>query len=80
MVQFWIVMGGVETPSWAVALGTPVLVFAALGWVFRFIGKKAWARLTGREVQETESDDSGQEDEDEVEREKNGTDRWVSRA
>jgi uncharacterized membrane protein YGL010W len=75
MVQFWIVMGAVETPSWAVALGTPVLVFAALGWVFRFIGKRAWARATGKEVEDTESEGSDQEDE-----EKNGSDHWVSRA
>jgi Na+(H+)/acetate symporter ActP len=76
MVQFWIVMGGVETPSWAVALGTPVLVFAALGWVFRFIGKRAWAKFNGREVEDTESEDDSGPEEDE----KNGSDHWVSRA
>ncbi|TVY37636.1 hypothetical protein LSUB1_G006582, partial [Lachnellula subtilissima] len=35
MVQFWIVMQRHDTPPWGVALGTPVLVFAALGWIFK---------------------------------------------
>ena len=48
MVQFWIVLGDVETPSWAVALGTPVLVFAALGFVFRSIWKSVWGKWTGK--------------------------------
>ncbi|KAL2063973.1 hypothetical protein VTL71DRAFT_4467 [Oculimacula yallundae] len=47
MVQFWIVLGDVETPSWAVALGTPVLVFAALGFVFRAIWKETWGKING---------------------------------
>ncbi|KAK0113941.1 hypothetical protein ONS96_014790 [Cadophora gregata f. sp. sojae] len=61
MVQFWIVLGDVETPSWAVALGTPVLVFAALGFVFRAIGKNVWGKFTGkreeREKERRQSDD-----------------------
>ncbi|KAK2626251.1 hypothetical protein QTJ16_004513 [Diplocarpon rosae] len=48
LVQFWIVLGDVETPSWAVALGTPVLVFAAVGFVFRAIWKEFLEKFTGR--------------------------------
>jgi hypothetical protein len=44
MVQLCITMGEVEGPSWAVALGTPVLVFAALGWLCRELGKWVWRR------------------------------------
>lgn len=50
MLQLWIVLGNVQTPSWAVALGTPVLVFAALGWVFREISKQACKRVLGWDV------------------------------
>ncbi|KAG4430354.1 hypothetical protein IFR05_014158 [Cadophora sp. M221] len=67
MVQFWIVLGDVETPSWAVALGTPVLVFAALGFVFRSIWKNVWGKVTGRkEVRErknSQDEESGAGDE-----------------
>lgn len=48
MLQFWIVLGDVETPSWAVALGTPVLVFAALGFVLKALWTKAWTRCRAR--------------------------------
>ncbi|KAI0997814.1 hypothetical protein K3495_g10375 [Podosphaera aphanis] len=48
MLQFWMVLGDVETPSWAVALGTPVLVFAALGFVMKEIWKKCWSRCLSR--------------------------------
>jgi hypothetical protein len=48
MLQFWIVLGDVETPSWAVALGTPVLVFAALGFVLKALWVKAWDHRRGR--------------------------------
>lgn len=47
VVQFWIVLGDVETPSWAVALGTPVLVFAAIGFGFRHILKETIGRVRG---------------------------------
>lgn len=50
MIQFWIVLGDVDTPSWAVALGTPVLVFAALGFLLRAIGGKALSRCLGKGV------------------------------
>jgi len=52
MLQFWIILGDHETPSWAVALGTPVLVFAALGFVLRAIGKQTWQRCRGKRVKE----------------------------
>ncbi|KAH8661511.1 hypothetical protein BGZ60DRAFT_433325 [Tricladium varicosporioides] len=80
MVQFWIVLQNVETPSWAVALGTPVLVFAALGWVFKHTFTNNWKRWRGKEI--VDSDDSSGE---ETDREGNTSDeekvgRWVSRA
>ena len=55
MVHLWIVLGDHETPSWAVALGTPVLVFAALGFVFHSIGAQTWDRCRGKRVQEGEN-------------------------
>lgn len=74
MVQLWIVLGNVQTPSWAVALGTPVLVFAAIGWLFREISKQACKRILCREVKEDDSDDdSGDE-------RKNGLGQWMSTA
>jgi hypothetical protein len=76
MVQFWIVMGDVETPFWAVTLGTPVLVFAALVWVLRSLWKKGVARVMGRGVVESEEENSGGEDDDG----KEGKEGWVSRA
>jgi hypothetical protein len=48
MVQFWIVLGDHETPSWAVALGTPVLVFAALGFVLKSVWLQFWDRCRGK--------------------------------
>jgi len=54
MLQFWIVLGNVETPSWAVALGTPVLIFAALGFMFRFFWKKSVGKFRSGAMQETE--------------------------
>lgn len=48
MLQFWIALGDVETPSWAVALGTPVLVFAALGFVVRVVWRRAWSDRRGK--------------------------------
>ncbi|PMD42722.1 hypothetical protein L207DRAFT_564960 [Hyaloscypha variabilis F] len=61
MVQFWIVLSDHETPSWAVALGTPVLVFAALGFVFHSIGAQTWDRCRGNrpQVQEGENPEDG---------------------
>lgn len=48
MVQFWIVLGDIETPSWAVALGTPVLVFAAIGFGVRHVFKETIGRIRGK--------------------------------
>jgi hypothetical protein len=58
MLQFWIVLGNVTTPSWAVALGTPVLVFAALGWIFRHLTKKGREKL--RQMEEEVTDEENQ--------------------
>lgn len=56
MLQFWIILGDVETPSWAVAMGTPVLVFAALGFVLKEVWKKTWARLFNKSHSQKEDD------------------------
>jgi hypothetical protein len=75
MLQLWIVLADVDSPSWAVALGTPVLVFAALGWIFGQISKGICRKVLGREVDDTEEGD------DETEAgEKSGQDNWISRA
>jgi hypothetical protein len=82
IVQFWIVLGNVETPSWAVALGTPVLVFAALGWIFRESAKRIYYRCTGKIIENEDSEDSDEEDANGGggDCEKCGMDRWLSRA
>jgi hypothetical protein len=76
MLQLWIVLGNVQTPSWAVALGTPVLVFAALGWIFRELFKQACKRILRREVKETDDDDDDSVDM----RKRSGLEQWISRA
>lgn len=77
MLQLWIALGNVTTPSWAVALGTPVLVFAALCWIFREISKQTCKRIFNREVE----DDSDQDDDDAGDCEKyTGRGLWMSRA
>lgn len=83
MLQLWIALGNVKSPSWAVALGTPVLVFAALGWIFREIGKVVLRKVFRKILPEEESD--GDEDDlDSVERgeAKSNTnmEKWLSRA
>ncbi|PQE19334.1 Cytosolic Fe-S cluster assembly factor CFD1 protein [Rutstroemia sp. NJR-2017a BVV2] len=79
MLQFWIVLGNVTTPSWAVALGTPVLVFAALGWIFRHLTKKGREKL--RQMNDSDEDDMDLEAQNEkVGNEKNFWERlrnWV---
>ena len=57
IVQFWIVLGDHETPSWAVALGTPVLVFAALGFVLKSVWLQFWDRCRGKRVTEVRDSD-----------------------
>lgn len=57
MVQFWIVLGDHETPSWAVALGTPVLVFAALGFVLKSVWLQFWDRCRGKRGTEVRDSD-----------------------
>ncbi len=84
MVQFWIVLGDVETPSWAVALGTPVLVFAALGFVFRAIWKEFLQKITRRKEaigdEERGETTDGNESDDAGEGEKGRVDRSMSTA
>ena len=57
MLQLWIALGNVKSPSWAVALGTPVLVFAALGWIIRECGKVVLRKVFRRILPDEESDD-----------------------
>lgn len=76
MVQFWIVLSSIETPSWAVALGTPVLVFAAIGWVWRHFTRQIWYLCFGGNKDASEDNDGdGESDSDNC-----GVDRWLSRA
>ncbi|KAE9369284.1 hypothetical protein N431DRAFT_469207 [Stipitochalara longipes BDJ] len=83
MVQFWIVLSDREMPSWAVALGTPVLVFAALGFVFHSIGTQTWDRCRGKrpQVQEGQSLEERNENSDlETDVEKYDRERSMSQA
>jgi hypothetical protein len=80
MLQFWIVLGDVETPSWAVALGTPVLVFAALGFVLKSLWAKAWNRCRGRRGGDIESQTEDDEPEDDTVGEKRDDERHGSQA
>lgn len=45
-------IGGKRGPPWNVALGTPVLVIAALGHAGETGGKAIWKRLSKRTLQE----------------------------
>jgi hypothetical protein len=60
MLQLWIALGNVKTPSWAVALGTPVLVFAALGWVLREVFKGFLKKILRKKIDEMEDEEPGQ--------------------
>lgn len=77
MVQFWIILSSIETPSWAVALGTPVLVFAALGFIWRHFTRRIWYTCFGGDDNSSDADD---EDSDSSDNEVRGMDRWFSRA
>jgi hypothetical protein len=82
LLQFWIILSGVGTPPWAVALGTPVLVFAALGWMFKHISDGAWKKFRNRrngDAGEENNDEESSSDE-EKETEGEGVNRWISRA
>lgn len=65
MLQLWIALHSVRMPSWGVALGTPVLVFAALGWVLREVGKKIVQRFKKKEAEEDEDDEQRRREEEE---------------
>jgi len=84
MVQFWIVLGDHETPSWAVALGTPVLVFAALGFVLKSVWLQFWDRCRGKRGPEVtdleEVEESGNTSEAEADAEKCDRERSMSQA
>jgi hypothetical protein len=75
MVQLWIVLGDVEMPSWAIGLGTLVLVFAGLGFILRDIWRKALREDT---VVKNENNES--EDKERAERDKDDTDQRPSQA
>jgi hypothetical protein len=75
MIAFWIVLGDVETPSWAVGLGTPVLVFAGLGFIVRDLWRKALTRYV---VVPDDNNVSG--DPERVERDEDDTDQQTSQA
>lgn len=60
MVQFWIVLGDVETPSWAVALGTPVLVFAAIGFIFRAIWQEFLQKFSRKRNGQADDEENGE--------------------
>jgi hypothetical protein len=82
MVQFWIVLGDHETPSWAVALGTPVLVVAALGFVLKSVWSQFWDRCRGKRAQEAppNSEDSGETSGSESDVERYDKERSMSQA
>jgi len=85
MLQLWIALGNVKSPSWAVALGTPVLVFAALGWIFREIGKVVWNKVFRRVLSKEGSEEDGDEDGGDCEERgevgwNNNVEKWLSRA
>jgi len=79
-LQFWIVLGDVETPSWAVALGTPILVFAALGFVLKTVWEDAWGKCRGKRKVSERADEERGEDESGDEEEKYENERWISHA
>ncbi|KAF7944989.1 uncharacterized protein EAE97_005622 [Botrytis byssoidea] len=80
MLQFWIVLGNVQTPSWAVALGTPVLVFAALGYIFRHLGKSwRWGKERDQgEDTDIEGDGGRDAENEEVEKRGSWAERWIT--
>jgi hypothetical protein len=75
MIAFWIVFGDVETPSWAVSLGTPVLVFAGLGFILRDLWRKAL-----REYTVVKNENNRSRDEERAEGDNRDTDQRASQA
>jgi hypothetical protein len=71
-----------------VALGTPVLVFAALHWILQAIWRRTWLKFTDRDIEGKNSDEIDEEEgsiEEEDRRdldceEKKEIYRWTSRA
>jgi len=59
ILSFWIELSDVKHPSWAVALGTPVLVFAALMYYFEELGKLLGRKVLCRKESKTERKESG---------------------
>jgi len=87
MLQLWIALGNVKSPSWAVALGTPVLVFAALGWIFRESGKVVLRKVFHKKINTGEESDDDEDGEDDGDCEERGEvewntnmEKWLSRA
>ncbi|KAG0647143.1 hypothetical protein D0Z07_7303, partial [Hyphodiscus hymeniophilus] len=73
ILNLWIALADVNTPSWAVALGTPVLVFAALHWILLAVWTQAWQKVTGKHKRE-DADDSDIEEGSVQEEEKRSVD------
>lgn len=58
ILQLWMLLSDVANPSWAVALGTPVLVLAALGHALHLQGLAACAKcLPWCKDEEADADD-----------------------
>ena len=88
VLNIWIALADVHTPSWAVALGTPVLVFAALHWILQAIWTRTWMDFTGKLTEGKDLPHDYDEEEGSVEEEgkeleneeKKDTEWWNSRA
>lgn len=88
ILNLWIALSDVHTPSWAVALGTPVLVFAALHWILQFLWRRTWLKFTGKDIKGEDPEESDEEEGSVTEEErreldyeqKKEMDWWTSRA
>lgn len=90
ILNLWIALANVHTPAWAVALGTPVLVFAALYWILHNVWKGTWKEFTGK-CAHGEDEEGDEEEEEDVEKggdgkrqldakERDSINRWTSTA
>lgn len=80
IVAFWLEMGKYKNPRWAVALGTPVLVWTALSYLITEIWRRKWRRWTGKERPEESGDNDKEDEYDEDEAEKGEVRRHISQA
>ena len=58
LVSFWLVMGDYVDPRWGVALGTCILVWAALSHLFKESVKRMWKGWTGKVPSEESSENN----------------------